>query len=236
MKTRIFTLIELLVVIAIIAILASMLLPALSKAREKARSIACVNQMKTVGLAVTMYADQNDDWLPFYGKDANANPNTFYFCDHTAGVAKTFFTALSNEGCLPGGPIEAGTGRAAQLKRLEQLRPFFRCPSDSKNYTLNENGRAQVSYRVQIWKAEAAGQVGMTAYHERARVGRDPAKLCIMFDLCPTEYLATRGLYYNHPGNVNALTMGASVKSVPVQRVKSESTTWKVNMDLFDNY
>lgn len=59
-----FTLIELLVVIAILALLAALLLPALARAKDSAKSIQCLDQMRQIGLATRLYADDNGDLLP----------------------------------------------------------------------------------------------------------------------------------------------------------------------------
>lgn len=63
-STRAFTLIELLVVIGIIAILAAILFPVFASAREKARSVTCLSNMKQLGLALTMYTTDYDECYP----------------------------------------------------------------------------------------------------------------------------------------------------------------------------
>jgi prepilin-type N-terminal cleavage/methylation domain-containing protein len=75
MKRRAFTLIELLVVIAIIAILAAMLMPVLSRGKERGRTAVCLSNLHQIGIALQIYIDQNNNHLPFM-EDASTNSMT----------------------------------------------------------------------------------------------------------------------------------------------------------------
>ncbi|MDD2709274.1 MAG: prepilin-type N-terminal cleavage/methylation domain-containing protein [Verrucomicrobiae bacterium] len=92
-----FTLVELLVVICVISLLAGMLLPALKAARERAKQIQCMGNLRQVGMGLAVYASEHDDQLPPYEAQPPHQLTDFIFTEYYP----TWYMLLSKSGALP---------------------------------------------------------------------------------------------------------------------------------------
>ncbi|MBE6380022.1 MAG: DUF1559 domain-containing protein [Lentisphaerae bacterium] len=219
------------VVIAIIAILAAMLLPALSAARERARNANCVSKLKQIGLASLMYADSNKAYLPPYSiggtteTEANKWDWNWYASQNLNGMSILVLQGYFSDN------LNGGYNGSDNQKRI--LARYYQCPSDSSGNNFGATG-GKVSY-CRIWvgsptssdkriKDVSGYTVADLPEASRNMTGKGNPSNVIIFDIFnsqgKSDYTA------NHPNMVNFLALGGHVNSAPTPTQAAAGTTF----------